>query len=200
MLRYFHRVWHNGRKNTMEGKPKRNKPGQTWSAISQAQNVQGGFADGGKQIGVINEIWVQHGQKWALDVLVWSKSLLPFPPLSFPPLPSPPLLSFSLVVTRQPPLLSLAIHVTKFAGKATGQADQSGIYPSGCAFCRTPQTLGKTYLSKGDSPDYQSFCHPEALKLLSSPWAWAFKVIFHSDDYRQVDRQRKRGFKIGSHY
>lgn len=144
----------------------------------------------------MNEIWVQRGQKSVLDIFWFDANVSPALPtllLPCPLLPSPLLLS----PNDQPSTSSLPSYpCDKIYRKSCRSSRPVWDLPSVVVhFVELCRHREKLRFQKGNFPDYQSFCHTEALKLLSSPWAWAFKVIFHSDDYRQVNRQRERGLK-----
>lgn len=147
MLRYFHRVWHRWQ---------RDHHGRETEQKETRANMKHHFSGTKWTGGLCRERQTDRGHEWNVSptwpevsfryFLVWRECLpcLPHPLLPCPLLSSP-LLSFSCLMTNQPPLLSLAIHVTKFTGKAAGQADQSGVYPLWLCILYSSADTGKNF-------------------------------------------------------
>lgn len=154
----------------------------------------------GKQTRVTYEIASNRGQKQVClqFFLVWSKYLFSSP------LPSSP------SVSSWPTTSSLPSWPWDNIYRKSCRSSRPiwYLYYAVVHFVELCRHWVKLTFQKSCSSDCQSFCHVEALKLFFALFvclffiltrAWAFKVIFHSDDYGQLDRQRKKGFKIGSH-
>lgn len=196
MLRYFHRVWHRWQKEHHGRETEQKETRANMKHHFSGTKWTGGLCQGRQ---------TDRGHEWNLSptwpevsfryFLVWRECLPcpPHPSPSLPLLPSPLLLS----PNDQPTTSSLPSYpCDKIYRKSCRSSRPVWDLPSVVVhFVELYRHREKLRFQKGNFPDYQSFCHTEALKLLSSPWAWAFKVIFHSDDYRQVNRQRERGLK-----